>query len=328
MIKRSKIEDREVFAIFDFSDKTLVERTRRVARSRRGTLLSLSGPNPDADVSISRSEDADLTLDISKFNEQRLYFEEGSSVREWDGGPFHLGNELVLAAWACGELGAKKLTMVGEHSTSNPFVTRALSSIVEEYGLPLSFTHSTNVVTELKNSDLQYEKDESMLYPYEVERVDNIYDNKFFPSLLQDANSVEVIEDRREPSSDVEVCVRWGEGKYGKNADLRCIQSTTENLLKIPRTNVLLLEGSARECIRICEDYHSIYLPSDEVKKAISRIKRSELGEVDRLNLATKTVLVVAMASDYEELRTHGVLEAVSRKERQFLKRIESIDHD
>lgn len=327
-MKKSKIEGRTVFAISDFSDRALVERTRRAARSGKGTLLSLVGPHPNSDVSISRHENGDLKLEKSKFNSQRRHLEKGSPVRDWDGGPFHLGSEIVLAAWVCGEMDAESLVFVGELATPTPLVSDALSKIIEEYGLPLSFTHSSRLVEDLNEADIEPNlKSDDVTYPYRVEPLNRVFANKFSDSVFQDASSVEIVRDERNSSSDADITVRWGEGRYGKDADLRFISSVSKNLLEIPSTRVVLLGRDVESCVKICEDYHSIYLPSEEVRKQLSRIQRSELSEVGNLNLATQTVLIVSMASSYETFKTFGVLDEVGSRERQFLKRIECVSH-
>jgi len=302
-----------------------------MARNKRGTLLSLSGPHPKSDVSIARSESGNLELDRSEFNEQRQYFEKGSSILDWDGGPFHLGSEIVMAAWICGEMEAERLVFVGELPPPSPLVPSAVSEIVEAYGLPLSFTHSSDLVRALNSDNIEpdlKEDDKTMNYPYRVEPLEGLaFSNKFTEPVFQEADSVEVVRDRRDSSPDTEVTVRWGEGRYGKDSDFRFIRSASRDLLKLPRTRVVFFSRDVEKCVEICEGYHSIYLPSDEVKEKLSRIKRSELSKIEGFSLATKAVLVVAMASSYESFETFGVLDDVSNEERQFLKRIESIQH-
>lgn len=261
------------------------------------------------------------------FNRQQSYYTAGKPLREWDNGPFHLGNKLVMAAWICGKRGIDGLTFLdvrAEDLTDSNYQRRmfrgVMKRLIEEFGYGVQYTNaSSNLFRELGAIQIDLEPDAAIdPEPVELPHVVNVFENEHGDKC--DGTGEEVIIWPRESYVEVRV----------GTDDYRCVSFIPDESSS-PRKFVLMepqKDEFLRRSMRRGLNHHEIYLLSGEAQLEMSGLKR-DFG-LRNLSPGVRAFLAFAMGTRFKYLKTEGMIDDLGRDQRRLVRAVsknENIQH-
>lgn len=263
------------------------------------------------------------------FNRQQSYYTAGKSLREWNDGPFHLGNKLVMAAWICGKRGIDGITfldMRAEDLIDSDYDRRmfrgVMKRLIEEFGYGVRYTNSSSdLFRELGGTQIELKPDAGLdPKPVELPHVGNVFANKH--------------GDRCEGKGE-EVVIWRPEGNYvGARVgtkDYRCVSFIPEEDCRSHK--YVLMEPQRdeffRRSMRRGLNYHEIYLLSKKARLEMSGLKRE--FDVQNLSPEVRAFLAFGMGTRFKYLKTESMIDDLDRKQRRLVRAVsknENIHHD
>lgn len=279
-----------------------------------------------------------MILRDGDFNRQHSWFKAGKPLREWDSGPFHMNNEVIMATWLCGKAGIEGITFLGfraEDTIDSEFDRRqfreVMTQLIEEFDIGVRYTTSDSQLfqelgaTEFNPENPLLEEDEEPK-PVELPKMEDIFANQH---LGVHARTGSVLRVSSDDMFGADVTIE----RDGKSPiSFAVTEIVPEDVSYIDQNRLFLTNPAKSEnvsrAVELFGNKYGIYLMNSNTKLQIHGIKREH--DIDNISLPTTALLAFAMGGDFDEMQTRGVIENVGRKERQLLRGIaknENITH-
>lgn len=289
------------------------------------TAISLGEPdgNVEYDIAISREKafqrrGASVSmLRESKFNQQRRWLKSGNNLADWSDGPFHLGNEIVMAAWMCGESGYEAITFfdvaaedfVSSRNDRRLFI-KAMKKIVEEFEIAIRYTDTNSSLFPLVGRPETVGNEDTAVDPTPIPDASKLFANRHSKvritegEILSVENGTVVISGGNVAEKRFEVC---------KTAR----ENVSASRIVIPSMSK---QKAITETVRLHGNDKEIYIFSNEVFDHIKRLK-VKFGAQD-LSPTALGMLGFAIGSSFDYIKTSGALEEASANEARLLRSI------
>jgi hypothetical protein len=285
-------------------DLAVVEKTRTTVKAKRAEIL-----------------------DRSKFNAQQEFRQSNGDLTEWEDGPFHYGNKIVMASWIAGTEGCEGITFLDvqpEDLITSDFERLRFSSVmkdlIEDFGFGLRYTHTeSDLLSELAATEIdvtsQVDPD-----PVELPSADRLYDNEHGDSAIGRNRDIRI----RPLDTSTRVSVA--------NKVYKCVSFINEDKVMAQPEKFFIMEPGREEffrrSIRNAINYHELYILSGDVRREIDGLKR-EFG-LDNLTGGTRAFLSFAVGTRFNSIQTMGLVSEIDREERKLVEAVsknQNIDH-
>ena len=261
------------------------------------------------------------------FNRQQSWYQSGKPLKEWNDGPFHYGNKIVMATWLCGQKSVDGITFLDvspEEVISSSFQKRSfrsvMRSLIEEFGFGLRYTAESQLFSELGAAKFDISTSNVSVDPIDLPYAETLTDNYFGDKKIGSQKRIQLRNDEASVKA------------YIDDKVYECVSFISKQNRDQNSTKFLLMEPNKKDYFRMSIENgvnrHEIYILSHQVRLKLASLK-DQFG-VDNYSSYVRGFLAFGIGTRFSSIQTKDIYDQIGHSQSKLVKAVsknENITH-